>query len=80
MKRNPNVTIRPNGHYLNIDADGTEIGYLLLANDRSVRHLWAYEFDDRWLVHVVAERYQLAMRAVWPDRYPSGTSQPTGSD
>ena len=70
MNVGPNITIRPNGRFLNIDAGGTQVGYLLLAQDRSVAHSWAYALEDRWLIHVVAECYHLAMRAVWPDRYP----------
>jgi hypothetical protein len=80
MNRNPNISVRPNGRFINIDADGAEVGYLLLANDRSVTHSWAYEYEDRWLIRVVAECYQLAMRAVWPDRCPSPASQQAGSE
>jgi hypothetical protein len=80
MNRNPNISVRPNGRFINIDADGAEVGYLLLAHDRSVTHSWAYDYDDLWLIRAVSECYQLAMRAVWPDCYPTPQSQQASSD
>lgn len=58
MSQIPRVRVRPRERYRNIDAAGTEIGYLTVTTDGQVDHVWAYEYGNRWVVDVVAACYQ----------------------